>query len=63
MAREPKRQVLEALSHFELTRYGIDIILSRYAKNTNLKVVTIELNNLTQLMKEEKQVYSLELPV
>ncbi|HHU32374.1 MAG TPA: glycosyltransferase family 2 protein [Clostridia bacterium] len=52
--RAVKRQVLEALSHFELTRYGIDIILSRYAKNTNLKVVTIELNNLTQLMKEEK---------
>lgn len=52
--RAMKRQVLESLSDLELTKYGVDIIISRYAKNTKLKVETVELRNLTQVMKEEK---------
>ena len=52
--RAMHRQVLESLSDLELSRYGVDIIISRYAKNMNLKVVSVELNNLTQIMKEEK---------
>lgn len=52
--RAIRRQVLESLADLEFSKYGVDIIISRYAKNTNLKVVSVELNNLTQIMKEEK---------
>jgi len=52
--RVMKRQILESLSDLEQTRYGVDLIISRYAKNTRLRVKTVELVNLTQVMKEEK---------
>lgn len=52
--RALRKEVFEALCHLEITRYGVDITLSRYAKNAKLRVMKVKLKNITQRMKEEK---------
>ena len=52
--RAIRREAFAALSDLELTRYGFDLSLSRFARETGLRVVQVYLNNITQIMKEEK---------
>lgn len=52
--RALRREIFASLNDLELTRYGVDITISRYAKSSRLKVVNVNLNNITQMMKEEK---------
>lgn len=48
------RSVFDGLTELELTRYGVDITISRYAKQNGLRVQTVSLLGITQVMKEEK---------
>lgn len=48
------RTIFDGLSDLELTRYGVDITLSRYAKQTGMRVEKVKLKAITQVMKEEK---------
>lgn len=52
--RAVRREVLHKLSDIELTRFGVEIALTRYARTTGLRVVEVPLKGVTHLMKEEK---------
>lgn len=52
--RVVKREILMDLSDLDFTRYGFDLTLSRYAKKIGVEVVEVELDQITQVMKEEK---------
>lgn len=49
-----KRDIFQKLPVLDVSRYGVDLILSRYAKKIGLKVARVELEEITQVMKEEK---------
>lgn len=48
------RKIFDGLTELELTRYGVDITISRFAKQSGLRVQKIGLFGITQVMKEEK---------
>jgi glycosyltransferase involved in cell wall biosynthesis len=52
--RAVKRGLLTQLSHLELTRFGVEVALTRFAKTAGISVVEVELNDMTHIMKEEK---------
>lgn len=49
-----KREIFMDLSVLDFSRYGVDLTLSRYAKKLGIRVVQVELEEITQVMKEEK---------
>jgi glycosyltransferase involved in cell wall biosynthesis len=48
------RTLFDGLTEMEFTRYGVDITISRIAKQNGLRVHKVKLYGLTQVMKEEK---------
>lgn len=52
--RAVKRSIIEKIEKIELTGYGIEVALTRYAKKHNIKVKEIKLDNMTHITKEEK---------
>jgi glycosyltransferase involved in cell wall biosynthesis len=53
--RALKRWVLDGLDYEDWqTGFGIEIAITRLAKNTNIRVMEIPLENVTHTMKEEK---------
>lgn len=38
----------------EITGYGIEVALTKYAKKEKIRVMEVKLNNLTHVTKEEK---------
>lgn len=52
--RAVKRQVLERISNLEASRFGIEVVLTRYVYEQNLRVRDVLLPDLSHLMKEEK---------
>lgn len=52
--RAVKKEVLDSISNLEETGYGLEITLTRYAEKENLRVLEVELQDLTHIMKEEK---------
>ncbi len=52
--RAVRRALLSAISDLEVSRFGVEIALTRYAKRTGSRVVEVELSDLTHRMKEEK---------
>ncbi len=53
--RAIKRSVFETIPELEHTRYGIEVALSRYAEEHNIRVTSVNLPDMTQIMKEEKR--------
>lgn len=49
------RAIFDGLSDLELTRYGVDITISCYAKQKGHRVQKVTLSGITQVMKEEKR--------
>ena len=49
-----KRDIFQKLPVLDISRYGVDLTISRYAKKTGIKVARVELEDITQVMKEEK---------
>lgn len=52
--RAVKRDLLIQLSNLELTRFGVEIALTRFAKNAGILVEEVELKEMSHVMKEEK---------
>ncbi|WP_366921674.1 glycosyltransferase family 2 protein [Metallumcola ferriviriculae] len=52
--RAVRREIIEKISDLEVTRFGVEIALTRYASENNLRVQEVELKDLTHVMKEEK---------
>jgi glycosyltransferase involved in cell wall biosynthesis len=53
--RAVRRRLFQDLPHPEDTRYGIEVALSRYADKHHVPVETVQLRDLSQVMKEEKR--------
>jgi len=52
--RVVKRSVIEKIDKIEITGYGIEIALTRHAKNCGIRVKKIKMDNMTHVTKEEK---------
>ena len=52
--RAVKRGLLTQLSNLELTRFGVEVALTRFAKTAGISVLEVELKDMTHIMKEEK---------
>jgi glycosyltransferase involved in cell wall biosynthesis len=53
--RAVRRAILEKLGYNEwLSGYGIEIALTRYAREHHLRILEIPLDNVSQIIKEEK---------
>lgn len=52
--RAVKRELVRQLSNLELTRFGVEVALTRFAKTAGISVVEVELRDMTHVMKEEK---------
>jgi glycosyltransferase involved in cell wall biosynthesis len=52
--RAIKRQVLEGISGLEISRYGVEVALTRYVKKNNIRLKEVHLENVSHVMKEEK---------
>ncbi|ERM92325.1 MULTISPECIES: glycosyltransferase family 2 protein [Caldanaerobacter] len=52
--RAIKKKFLEDIKEMEISKFGVEVALNRYAKKNNLRVVTVPLENMTHVMKEEK---------
>ena len=53
--RAVRRDLFELIPELEGSRYGVEMALSRYADKNNSKVSVVQLRDLSQIMKEEKQ--------
>lgn len=56
--RAVKRSFIEAMKDLELSRYGVELAITKYAKEAGLTIVEVPLDDLTHVMKEEKLGYS-----
>ncbi len=52
--RAVKRDLFKQLSNLELTRFGVEAALTRFAKTAGISVLEVELKDMSHLMKEEK---------
>ncbi len=52
--RALKRELLESISDFDLSRFGVEVALHRYVEDHNIPVTQINLPDLSHVMKEEK---------
>jgi glycosyltransferase involved in cell wall biosynthesis len=52
--RAVRREILENISDIEDAGYGVEIALTKFARKENIKVLKVELEDLTHVMKEEK---------
>jgi polyisoprenyl-phosphate glycosyltransferase len=52
--RAIKREIIEKTSSLDITRYGLEVAVTKYAKTNNVRVKEVPLYNLTHMMKEEK---------
>lgn len=52
--RAIKRYIIEGISDIDITRYGVEVALTRYVSKNNIKTKEVYLDNVTHVMKEEK---------
>jgi glycosyltransferase involved in cell wall biosynthesis len=52
--RAMRREIIEGMPAVEVTRYGVEVALTRYARRHHLRVREVPLPGLTHVMKEEK---------
>ncbi|MBM7623481.1 glycosyltransferase family 2 protein [Sporohalobacter salinus] len=52
--RGVRREILQEISNLDLTRFGVEVALTRHAKESGIKIKRVILNGLTHVMKEEK---------
>jgi len=52
--RAVKSQLFRQISNLEMTRYGVEVAMTRFAKTAGISVVEVELRDMTHVMKEEK---------
>jgi glycosyltransferase involved in cell wall biosynthesis len=52
--RAIKRSLLDNINGLELSRYGVEVALTRYVHKNNVKIKEVELKDVSHVMKEEK---------
>lgn len=52
--RAVRRELFAALPELDHSKYGIEVVMSHYARTNNYKVVWVALPHLSHVMKEEK---------
>lgn len=52
--RALKRDLLENISDLDLSRFGIEVALEKYAEENEVDVEVVQLSDLSHVMKEEK---------
>ncbi|MDW7675813.1 MAG: glycosyltransferase family 2 protein, partial [Bacillota bacterium] len=52
--RALKKSLLLQMSNLDVTRFGVEVALTRYASEHNIKVKKIVLSDMSHVMKEEK---------
>ncbi|WP_418790190.1 glycosyltransferase family 2 protein [Phosphitispora sp. TUW77] len=52
--RAVKRQLFRQISNLEMSRYGVEVAMTRFAKSAGISVLEVELRDMTHVMKEEK---------
>ncbi|MGF7057126.1 glycosyltransferase family 2 protein [Brassicibacter mesophilus] len=52
--RAIRRYIIEDTSNLDITRYGVEVALTKYVTQNNIRTKDIILDNLTHIMKEEK---------
>ena len=52
--RAVKRELFRQVSNLEMTRFGVEVALTRFAKTAGISVAEVELRDMTHIMKEEK---------
>lgn len=52
--RAMKKEVLLNISNIDMTRYGVEVALTKIVEKENYRVKTVELKDMTHIMKEEK---------
>lgn len=56
--RALKRCIIQDVDKLDMTRYGIDIAITKQAEKKNYRFTTVALGDLTHIMKEEKLGFS-----
>ena len=49
-----RKELFAQMSNLDATRFGVEVALTKYAKDNNLPVKEVILKDLTHVMKEEK---------
>ncbi len=52
--RAIKRHVLRQISGLEISRYGVEVALTRYVKKNKIRLKEVHLEDVSHIMKEEK---------
>lgn len=52
--RAIKRYIIDNIANLDITRFGVEIALTKYVTSNNIKCKDVFLDNLTHVMKEEK---------
>ena len=52
--RAIKKSIIEKIPNIDITRYGVEVALTKYLKNFSAHVVEVELPDMTHVTKEEK---------
>jgi glycosyltransferase involved in cell wall biosynthesis len=52
--RALRRRIFDNIKNIDITKYGVEIVLTKYAKKNKIKIKNVVLNDLTHYMKEEK---------
>jgi glycosyltransferase involved in cell wall biosynthesis len=53
--RAVRREIVECIPELEDSRYGVEVAISRYASSNSIRVEKVPLQDVSQIMKEEKQ--------
>lgn len=52
--RAVKKYIIDNILDFDSCRYGVEVAITKYALNNNIRTKEVVLDNLTHIMKEEK---------
>lgn len=52
--RAVKKEIIMNMSDIDMTRYGVEVALTKLVEKENYRVKTVELKDMTHIMKEEK---------
>ncbi|WP_057978248.1 glycosyltransferase [Caloramator mitchellensis] len=52
--RAVKKEIITKINNIDITRYGIEVALTKSVEREGYRVVNVELKDLTHIMKEEK---------
>jgi len=52
--RAIKKSIIEKIPNMDITRYGVEVALTRHLKNFSARVIEVDLPDMTHVTKEEK---------